>query len=268
MDYTSFAPGTSANPSIPPKLQLPPPQRHFFNKKFATTFFACLALGGIAVGGFWWWQQMRIALDDESLLDVPLTADQQAGWKTYTNTQYGFQFDYPSLTANDIVVDPDPSHVYFDGHATIDGPSVFVGPYWIIPTKDKNQEQVMADVINRTLEKADAKAVSDDGSLCQRISVSDTHVLAVNCSGVNSYLTYGLIKNNDVWIFFMQSIDGKSVKDPNALRQQELRTLSSFKFTGAAGQFCGGIGAIKCPSGYQCSITERYPDAGGTCVKQ
>ncbi len=32
------------------------------------------------------------------------------------------------------------------------------------------------------------------------------------------------------------------------------------------GKFCGGIGAIKCPSGYTCKLDGNYPDAGGTCV--
>ncbi len=30
--------------------------------------------------------------------------------------------------------------------------------------------------------------------------------------------------------------------------------------------FCGGIAGKKCPTGYTCQITDRYPDAGGKCV--
>jgi hypothetical protein len=29
---------------------------------------------------------------------------------------------------------------------------------------------------------------------------------------------------------------------------------------------CGGIAGLPCPSGYRCMITEKYPDASGTCV--
>jgi hypothetical protein len=31
------------------------------------------------------------------------------------------------------------------------------------------------------------------------------------------------------------------------------------------GDFCGGIAAIACPSGYQCALDGTYPDAGGHC---
>jgi hypothetical protein len=30
---------------------------------------------------------------------------------------------------------------------------------------------------------------------------------------------------------------------------------------------CGGIAAIKCPKGYECNVTAKYPDAMGTCKK-
>ncbi|MCO4747997.1 MAG: hypothetical protein KC912_24605 [Proteobacteria bacterium] len=32
-------------------------------------------------------------------------------------------------------------------------------------------------------------------------------------------------------------------------------------------QICGGIAALQCPDGYECQITESYPDAAGTCKK-
>lgn len=31
--------------------------------------------------------------------------------------------------------------------------------------------------------------------------------------------------------------------------------------------FCGGIANITCPDGYACKLTEKHPDAGGTCRK-
>ncbi len=31
---------------------------------------------------------------------------------------------------------------------------------------------------------------------------------------------------------------------------------------------CGGIAALKCPTGYQCVITSNIPDATGTCKKK
>lgn len=33
------------------------------------------------------------------------------------------------------------------------------------------------------------------------------------------------------------------------------------------GMFCGGIGGKPCGPGFTCQITDRYPDAGGKCVR-
>ncbi len=33
-------------------------------------------------------------------------------------------------------------------------------------------------------------------------------------------------------------------------------------------QFCGGIANIQCPEEYECVIKDKYPDAGGVCVKK
>lgn len=33
------------------------------------------------------------------------------------------------------------------------------------------------------------------------------------------------------------------------------------------GQFCGGIGAIRCAAGFTCKLDGTYPDAGGICIK-
>jgi hypothetical protein len=34
------------------------------------------------------------------------------------------------------------------------------------------------------------------------------------------------------------------------------------------GAFCGGIGAIPCPTGFLCQLSGDYPDASGQCVKE
>jgi|GEM_PF-5306124 hypothetical protein len=44
---------------------------------------------------------------------------------------------------------------------------------------------------------------------------------------------------------------------------------TSIAYTGKcdpAGQFCGGIAGIPCPTGYECQLDGSYPDAGGQCV--
>ncbi len=101
MDYTSFAPGASAKPSIPPTLPptLPPAHKRHL-PKFVTAIILVLLLGGTACAGFWWWQQIQIAHNDEGLFDVPaMTTQPKAGeannWKTYRSTSFPGTFQYP-----------------------------------------------------------------------------------------------------------------------------------------------------------------------------
>jgi len=32
--------------------------------------------------------------------------------------------------------------------------------------------------------------------------------------------------------------------------------------------FCAGFAGIKCPPNYRCKLENKYPDAGGVCVKK
>ena len=71
------------------QTQVPEP-KHFLNKKFAITLVILLLLGVGASYGIWWWgnQNSQVAV-------LPATPDPTANWKTYTNTQYGFEIKYP-----------------------------------------------------------------------------------------------------------------------------------------------------------------------------
>ena len=98
MDSTSFAPGNnSINNFVPP----PTPQyslpehKHFLNKKFAITFIILALLGAGAYAGIWYWQKQQLAQEVVPTF-TPRPTDPTSDWKTYTNTQYGFSFQYPS----------------------------------------------------------------------------------------------------------------------------------------------------------------------------
>lgn len=78
-----------------PQEQLPvQPPKHFMNKKFIITFVILMLLGTGAYAGIWYWQNQQVA--QEVVPTFTPRADETAGWKTYTNTQYGFEFKYPS----------------------------------------------------------------------------------------------------------------------------------------------------------------------------
>ncbi len=52
-----------------------------------------LILGGVVYAGIWYWQNQQVA--QEVVPTLTPRADVTADWKTYTNTQYGFEFKYP-----------------------------------------------------------------------------------------------------------------------------------------------------------------------------
>ncbi len=90
------------DPIIPqsqePQYQAPtPPPKHFLNKKFAITFVILILLGAGAYAGIWYWQNQQVAQEVAPTFTPrpSATADPTADWKTYTNTQYGFEVKYP-----------------------------------------------------------------------------------------------------------------------------------------------------------------------------
>src|SRR3989338_11540317 len=89
MDNTSFAPGNnSINNSAPPptpQYSVPEP-KHFLNKKFIITFVVLILLGVGAYAGIWRGQNKQLAQE----------TDPTADWKTYTNTEYGFNIHIPA----------------------------------------------------------------------------------------------------------------------------------------------------------------------------
>jgi len=71
-----------------------PEHKHFLNKKFIITFVILILLGFGAYAGIWYWQKQQVA--QETAPTFTPGADLTADWKTYTNTQYGFEFKYPT----------------------------------------------------------------------------------------------------------------------------------------------------------------------------
>jgi hypothetical protein len=56
--------------------------------------------------------------------------------------------------------------------------------------------------------------------------------------------------------------------NPSGLPQNDQSQEIPVRFIATeVGQFCGGIGNIKCPTGYSCQLDGNYPDAGGKCIK-
>ncbi len=88
MDYSSFQPGGQNYFQVtPPQIKMPYKN---FTPKFIGVILILVALGVGASYGIWWWGNQN------SQVTMPsATPDPTAGWKTYTNVQYGFQLKYP-----------------------------------------------------------------------------------------------------------------------------------------------------------------------------
>ncbi len=92
----------------PTEIQLEPskPDNHidFFAPKILWTIIGFLLLV-VIVGGMLWWKEVKsesllerkIACAQDATLPVPCgSLNPKSDWKTYSNTEYGFEFKYPS----------------------------------------------------------------------------------------------------------------------------------------------------------------------------
>ena len=61
------------------------------------------------------------------------------------------------------------------------------------------------------------------------------------------------------------NVDTEQVVIEDPINSNQVST--STPTTEGAGQFCGGIAAMQCPTGYECKLEGAYPDAGGKCQK-
>jgi len=79
-----------------PKLNTPsnPEQKNnWFASHMIVGYVFLFAILAAAVSGIYYWQTVR---QIPSSVQFPVHKDVTASWKTYTNTQYGFEFKYPS----------------------------------------------------------------------------------------------------------------------------------------------------------------------------
>jgi hypothetical protein len=69
-------------------------------KGFANLILVGIVLVLIAVGGYFLWSKKAkapvVAQTNTPVTSTPTQAGDMANWKTYTNTQYGFEFQYPA----------------------------------------------------------------------------------------------------------------------------------------------------------------------------
>lgn len=145
-------------------------------------------------------------------------ADKTIGWKTYTNSRYGFEFKYPKeYTLKDtgaIVI--------------IDDPSISSGPnaaldYHVVMINSQTTDKTLSEFIN---------ARNDGNDLSQARAVTVNGIAAYEAVSVGMTSSYSVFVKNSSYLIsigFDAGNDGGLEKNKAALTENQKLILSSFK---------------------------------------
>lgn len=251
MDYRSFAPGKTSEAKIPKKVSVP--VRHITPKLFSALLVILLIAGG-AYGAMKWWENRQIA--QNNVKPTPTPVEVPVDWKTYRNQEYGFEFRYPGefftkpgAGSGELYLLSKSSTFKYDEDAFII--SVYVDQELSDGNDSPATKEINTDIISNSVQKKVTVTFSGD---------PPTGTYKVSIPLESEYLHF---------FTTIGQMDDPAYGGTNADLALFNQILSTFKFIDtAAGQFCGGIAALPCGSGYRCQLEGNYPDAGGVCVKE
>lgn len=83
------------NPIVPPEL----PKRNWFSTHWILGVVFLFAVAGCATAGIYYWWTVRAI---PPTVESPVHKDPTAGWETYSNSEYGFEFKYPESFSLDL----------------------------------------------------------------------------------------------------------------------------------------------------------------------
>ncbi|MEK7611682.1 MAG: hypothetical protein AAB486_04930 [Patescibacteria group bacterium] len=213
-----------------------------------------------------------------SLIPV-VPADPTAGWKIYTNSQYGFSFKHPEYfnsaccglsgpilgKPEKILVLADPKTVMPNTDKPFDGFGIYVDT----PEVDLNM-----------LEGFSSYIYGQKGSLIKNYQdMMDKEPANTKSGFIMVSGRKGESLQGYTWwaekIIYVPFPDNKNVlvivkgdASKGSFDAVFDQILATFKFLDQTqeGDFCGGIAGIPCAEGYKCQLEGSYPDAGGKCV--
>ncbi len=196
------------------------------------------------------WNKLSEILSTFKFRDV--VSKDTSSWKTYTNTQYGFEFKYP--------IDPD---VEIKNSQTPDT----VGFLWTAGIDTSEGGYLMSLGL---LNKANYSLYKSEKG--QLIIIGGKNAYKFDdCGRGGCQSTYVIDLENNIKLSFSGAFcsgeDGWDTckKDPKGSLYEE-GFLTTFKFTDTV--TCGGFGGLPCPtSGYRCQVEGNYPDAATICKK-
>jgi hypothetical protein len=172
--------------------------------------------------------------------------DPTANWKTYTNSQYGFQIKIPQDWDS------------FPGVDGISFASADTTNSYNQSKKECNANPPCAPLLGIDMSFNNRDQSDSQTSLPAVTLGSNTWSVYEEHLDVTDVLIYQIKNNGKIYSFRYFS------SNPAMLNQ----ILSTFKFTTTSdgSVFCGGVGGLKCPTtGYICTQEGNYPDAGTIC---
>jgi len=221
--------------------------------------------------------------------DIPgSSAVLTAGWKTYTNQQYGFSLKYPSdwdLRTDGLknTLGSTSSMPFIAlGHPLSGMADYTLFIYIFSNPKSLSSKDYVQAMIARAKQADDlAQQNGDAPDSAPRFDKE----YAVTVNSYPGYELYNVFEydrggeqiyvanNQEVVKFdFAVAEANQNLSSPvenNAIAHRILSTFSFLPSSSArgTGAFCGGIaaGAFQCSKGYTCIASGTYPDAGGTC---
>jgi hypothetical protein len=210
-------------------------------------------------------------------------------WKVYQNKKYGFLVKYPEgftykefkgialfgpVLGEQLVEFIEVSVSPQSGRR----PSILVGYY---ENKEKldledwfKQRSTTKDNFNNP-DPEDADKLFWGVADIQKVNLGDLRGLVFKSSNRATDFQKKVLFEKDEKVFLLQSVTTMMGSFDGYLDLM----IPTFKFIPVGsrkdpieGQFCGGIAGNlpenQCPAGYYCQIKEKFPDAGGVCVRK
>jgi hypothetical protein len=204
--------------------------------KYKILGYIFIIVAGLAVVSLiYYWQTPK---GIQSNVRIPIHQDATANWKTYTNTQYGFEFKYPNNwaeTGGSIGGNKAPFKIILSSPEKKDTPmgkldtdSIEVAAYPTITdilNDYLDPNKIAATNLLDFLTKAKAVHAIDVGDF-QAIQFNGLPAFGVILTGESSYYSIFLESNNLIYeILFPQA------KNSTLLTAADNQILSTFKFT-------------------------------------
>jgi hypothetical protein len=229
------------------------------SKRLALFMFFMMPIVGFFVGIRY---KERMDLLDKQLVEQslpiqraptpsPIPPTDTSNWKTYVNSSYKYSIQFPDTYYASTQSEKSKVQLGIDSNVCI------TEKYSEICDVDINIVSTKGSSLEEWIKGNKIPLLTKEGKVVNPTNTIFNNYPAMviqNDTNVAYYIQHGN------YIYYLSS----------GLKNERSQILSTFKFTdqNANETFCGGIASKQCPTGYTCKLDGKYPDAGGTCVKQ